>query len=81
VGEVNSGILEWLRKEMADSLLTATGAMAPMPVPPDSLQPGRNQYYSTRILKEMLKEVPADALKLLGVTEKDLCIPVLTYVF
>ncbi len=66
---------------MADCLLTTTRDMAAMPVPPESLQAGRNQYYSTRILKEMLKEVPADALKLLGVTEKDLCIPILTYVF
>ncbi len=52
-----------------------------MTVPPSSYEAGRNQYYSTRILKEMLKEVPGDAFKLLGVTEKDLCIPILTYVF
>jgi archaemetzincin len=55
--------------------------MASMPVPPASLEAGRNQYSSTKILKEMLQEVPADALKILGVTEKDLCIPILTYVF
>ena len=29
----------------------------------------------------MLGNVPQDALKLLGVTDKDLCIPILTYVF
>lgn len=52
-----------------------------IPVPPDSFEARRNQYYSTRILKEMLGEVPHDALKLLGVTDKDLCIPILTYVF
>ncbi len=52
-----------------------------LPVPPESFEPRRNQHYSTRILKEMLGEVPQDTLKLLGVTAKDLCIPILTYVF
>ena len=55
--------------------------MPSSPVPPESFEARRNQYYSTRILKEMLGEVPQDALKLLGVTDKDLCIPILTYVF
>lgn len=52
-----------------------------IPVPPESFEARRNQYYSTKILKEMLGEVPQDALKLLGVTDRDLCIPILTYVF
>ena len=55
--------------------------MPSIPVPPESFEPRRNQYYSTRILKEMLGEVPQDAFKLLGVTDKDLCIPILSYVF
>ena len=52
-----------------------------IPVPPESYEARRNQHYSTKILKEMLRDVPQDALKLLGVTDKDLCIPILTYVF
>jgi len=55
--------------------------MPPIPVPLESFEARRNQYYSTRILKEMLGDVPRDAFKLLGVTDKDLCIPILTYVF
>jgi archaemetzincin len=78
---VDPGILRWLEKEMGSSLLADVRAMPQIPVPPSSYEPGRNQYYSTRILKEMLKEVPEDAFKLLGVTDKDLCIPILTYVF
>jgi archaemetzincin len=68
-------------KEMAECLPGIVKEMPAMPVPSDSLLAGRNQHYSTRILKELLGEVPPDALKLLGVTEKDLCIPILTYVF
>ena len=66
---------------MGNSLLATVRAMPQIPVPPSSYEAVRNQYYSTKILREMLKEVPGDAFKLLGVTDKDLCIPILTYVF
>lgn len=66
---------------MGDCLLATVRILPPIPVPPESFEARRNQHYSTRILKEMLGEVPPDALKLLGVTDKDLCIPILTYVF
>jgi len=66
---------------MRDSLMTTVQDLPSIPVPAGSFEARRNQYYSTKILKEMLGEVPQDAFKLLGVTEKDLCIPILTYVF
>jgi len=66
---------------MGDCLMATVRLLPALPVPPESFEARRNQYYSTRILKEMLGEVPQDALKLLGVTDKDLCIPILTYVF
>jgi archaemetzincin len=78
---VDHEILEWLRNEMGDRLMATVRTLSSMPLPPESFEARRNQYYSTRILKEMLGNVPRDALKLLGVTDKDLCIPILTYVF
>jgi len=73
--------LKWLRQEVADTLLATVREMPSMPVPPSSLEAGRNQHSSTKILKELLGEVPEDALKILGITGMDLCIPILTYVF
>jgi archaemetzincin len=81
VGAVDPAILEWLRREMGDRLMATVRTLSSIPLPPESFEARRNQYYSTRILKEMLGNVPGDALKLLGVTDKDLCIPILTYVF
>jgi archaemetzincin len=78
---VDHGILEWLRNEMGERLMATVRTMSSIPLPPDSFEARRNQYYSTRILKELLGNVPRDALKLLGVTDRDLCIPILTYVF
>ncbi|PJB32913.1 MAG: hypothetical protein CO109_02065 [Deltaproteobacteria bacterium CG_4_9_14_3_um_filter_65_9] len=66
---------------MGDCLMATVRILPSIPIPPESYEARRNQYYSTKILKEMLGGVPQDALKLLGVTDKDLCIPILTYVF
>jgi archaemetzincin len=52
-----------------------------MPIPEHSLEADRNQYHSTRILKELVRGAPPDSLKILGVIEKDLCIPILTFVY
>lgn len=41
----------------------------------------RGQYNSSGILLQLIENPPADALKILGVVELDLHIPVLTFVF
>src|SRR4030067_2522328 len=49
--------------------------------PDDSYDSARKQYHSTKILKEMLDEIPPDAVKMIGITSSDLFIPILTFVF
>jgi len=41
----------------------------------------RGQYGSIPVLEALVRICPGDAMKLLGVTERDLFIPVLTFVF
>jgi len=43
--------------------------------------PGRGQYRSIAVLEMLAKSCPADARKLVAVTERDLFVPVLTFVF
>ncbi len=43
--------------------------------------PERNQYHSTLILAQLLKHLPDENDKILGITNVDLYIPVLTFVF
>ena len=52
-----------------------------VPIPDHSFEAERNQYHSTKILKELVRGAPPDSLKVLGVIEKDLCIPILTFVY
>ena len=43
--------------------------------------PERNQYHSTLILAQLLKHLPDDSAKIIGITNVDLYIPILTFVF
>jgi len=49
--------------------------------PADAFDPVRGQYSSTKILRWVLRDVPADAGKIVAITDNDLFIPVLTFVF
>ena len=46
-----------------------------------SVDAARGQLHSTKIIKHMLEAPPQDALKVVGVIDRDLCIPILTFVF
>lgn len=41
----------------------------------------RRQYYSTQLLAQLREIAPADSVKILGVTDLDLFIPIFTFVF
>lgn len=47
----------------------------------DALDASRRQYNSVVILREVRRLAPPDALKLLALTERDLFIPMLSFVF
>jgi len=43
--------------------------------------PARNQYNSRGLLLELINDVPPETLKILGVTQLDLFIPIFTFLF
>jgi archaemetzincin len=47
----------------------------------DAFDPNRGQYNSSLILQQLIMKPPLDAAKILGVLDKDLFIPILTFVF
>lgn len=81
VGPVDPAVPEWLKAEIGRALHARTEVMRPMALPEGSLDPRRGQYHSTKILGELLAEVPDDASKVQGIVDRDLCIPILTFVF
>jgi len=81
VGAIDDDILQWLRSDLHAYLDLPVKAMDSLAIPEASFLKGRNQYHSTAILKEILAEVPPGAVKILGLIDRDLCIPILTFVF
>ncbi|MEE9200713.1 MAG: archaemetzincin family Zn-dependent metalloprotease [Candidatus Brocadiales bacterium] len=81
VGEVKEKLLV----ELADSLEKDLGVVAQvgpaMEVPADAYNPKKNQYFSTEILRALKDMGPGGRLYLLGVTELDLYVPTLNFVF
>jgi archaemetzincin len=47
----------------------------------DAFDPGRNQYYSTRILERLARTIPDPDARVLGLCSMDLYVPILTFVF
>jgi archaemetzincin len=80
-GQVEDGVLETLEGTVAETLHLAAKRLPPLPAPLFAYDASRRQFDSTRILKEALPRIGAGALRLLAVTEADLFIPMLTFVF
>jgi len=81
IGRVDRALLEPLAAGLTQRLRVACS------IQPNGLEtefafnPLRRQYHSTEILKKILQRPPSSTWKVLGVTEIDLYIPVLTFVF
>ena len=78
---IPDAMLRKLRDHLHDYLSLPVRVTRNMPVPEGSYERNRNQYNSTWILREILRQTPDDAIKVVGIIDKDLCIPILTFVF
>ena len=81
VGRVDHALLEPLAEGLTRRLRVACSIQPDGLEPEFAFNPLRRQYHSTEILKRILQRPASDAWKVLAVTEMDLYIPVLTFVF
>jgi archaemetzincin len=81
VGEVVRLHLELLAQGLAPALGVACSIQSDSLDVAFAFDPLRGQYHSTEILRRLMKLPAVETWRLLGVTEADLFIPVLTYVF
>ena len=54
---------------------------ASMSIPPSAFNAVRNQYEALHIMREIVDVIQIDATRILAITEEDLSIPMLTFVF
>ena len=81
IGSVPSQILDWIEGTVSEWCPWPVRRLPPLGFPEGSYEAKRGQYKSVEIMKAVAQCTPADAARILGVTEGDLAIPTLTFVF
>jgi len=81
LGEVESSHLTVISESLQEHFGLEAKIIEDRTILPSALDAARKQYNSNLILKKLLDILPADALKILGVTDFDLFSPIFSYVF
>ncbi len=81
IGNVPPPVLPWVEATISDWCPWPVQRLPALPFPEDSFDAKRGQYKSVDFMKALARNAPADATRILGVTEGDLAIPTLTFVF
>ncbi len=81
VGEVEETVLSYLKQRLFQTFNIQT-RIRNLPFDPSlTYDPVRGQYNSSGLLLELINQTPPETLKVLGVTELDLFIPIFTFLF
>jgi archaemetzincin len=81
VGPVQDDVVAAVEQFLGQTFGLPTGRMAEFPDPSYAFDPQRGQHSSTLILRNLLDRVPGDCIRLLALTECDLFIPMLSFIF
>lgn len=81
VGNVDARLLEWLRQALYGKFRVPAEVLAPVLDPAFAMHAERQQFHSSELLAAMQRRITGDTWRLLGITERDLYIPILTFVF
>jgi len=81
VGEVDEEAIEAAGRRAALAFGLVAARRPSLPAPAYAFDPARRQYESTAILRAIVEARDPAAARVLAVTEVDLCIPMLTFVF
>lgn len=81
IGSTDPPLLEWLAQSLAEKFHVRTEILSPALDPAFALHAERQQYHSSEILASMQRYISGSTWRLLGITQLDLYIPILTFVF
>ena len=81
IGEVPERALQWVEEAAAEWFPLQVKRMNPIPIPETAYDPQRRQYQSVEFMKTLAQHAPPEAGRILGVTNADLAIPMLTFLF
>jgi archaemetzincin len=81
IGNVPAEALEWIESAAADWFPLPVRRLPPLSIPQVAYDAKRGQYQSVEIMKMLAHNAPRDASRVLGVTDVDLAIPMLSFLF
>lgn len=81
IGSVPNQVMDWVESAAGEWCPWPIRRLPPLAVPESAYDARRGQYSSVEIMKVVARCRPSDATRILGVTEVDLAIPMLTFVF
>ncbi|MGE5127663.1 MAG: peptidase M54 [Betaproteobacteria bacterium] len=81
LGNVPPAVLDRVDSALGRAFALGVGRLAPLAEPEAAYSPARGQWSSPELLRTLLARVPPGAARLLGVTERDLFVPVLSFVY
>jgi len=81
IGNVPANTLEWIENATTEWFPMPIRRLPPLPIPESAYDVKRGQYQSVEIMKMLVQHAPRDASRVLGVTDVDLAIPMLSFLF
>jgi archaemetzincin len=81
IGRVPAKALDWIEDTTAEWFPLPIRRLPALSIPPGAYDAKRGQYQSMEMMKMLAQQVPRDASRVLGVTDVDLAIPMLSFLF
>jgi len=81
IGIVPPQVLDWVENTLAEWTPWPVQRFPSMVFPEGAYDANRGQHKSVELMKLLARSAPTDAARMIGVTEGDLAIPTLTFVF
>ena len=81
IGDVPPKALEWIENTTAEWFPLPVRRLPPLSIPEAAYDARRGQYQSVELMKMLVKHAPQNASRVLGVTDVDLAIPMISFLF
>lgn len=81
IGSVPERPLQWAEEAAADWFPLPLTRLPALPMPEAAYDAKRRQYQSVEVMKMLAQSAPHDAVRVLGITDADLAIPALSFLF
>ena len=81
IGSVPADALQWIEDATVEWFPFPIRRLPQLDIPGTAFDSTRGQYQSVEIMKMLAKAAPRDAFRVLGVTNVDLAIPMLSFLF